>query len=134
MKLFQRFLLSIAFAALAAMMSAGISLAQIPNPTPVWAAYAASITNQFFNPLVVLPPPFGGVISNGSFLSFAGTYDPDDGVAVDIPAGFSFDYNGTSYSTVNVCINGWLSIGHAEAVPVPTITNDKYFLFLPNRP
>ena len=130
MKLFQRFLLSITIAAFAVIMGANVSLAQ----TPIWAAYDCSITNQFFNPLVVAAPPFGGVISDGAFLKFSGGLDPDDGVAVDIPTGFSFDYNGTTYNTVNVCVNGWISLGHAEAVPIPTITNDKYYLFLPNRP
>ncbi|MEP7235488.1 MAG: hypothetical protein ABI778_09355, partial [Ignavibacteriota bacterium] len=130
MKLFQRFLASITLAAFAAILGANVSLAQ----TPIWAAYDVTITNQFFNPLVVAPTPAGGTFSDNSFKSFTGLTDNDDGVIIDVPTGFSFDYNGTTYNSVNICVNGWISLGHAEAVPIPTITNDKYFLFLPNRP
>ncbi|MFI5264087.1 MAG: FlgD immunoglobulin-like domain containing protein [Candidatus Kapaibacterium sp.] len=130
MKLFQRLLAGITLVAFAAIISANVLLAQ----TQISAAYNCSITNQFFNPLVVAPPPAGGIISDNGFRSFSNANDPDDGVVVDVPTGFSFDYNGTTYSTVNICVNGWMSLGTAEGHPIPTITNDKYFLFLPNRP
>jgi hypothetical protein len=123
MKLFQRFLFGMSVAALAILVGVTTSRAQI------WAAYDAEITNQFYNPLAV-----ASVIPVQSFHSFAGPVDPDDGVAVDIPTLFTFDYNGNLYSTVNVCVNGWITVGYAEGHPVPTITNDRYFLFLQNRP
>ncbi len=123
MKLFQRFLFSMSTVALAMIMGVTTSHAQI------WAHYDCSIQNQFYNPLAVAT-----VISDGAFNNFTGSIDRDDGVAVDIPTGFNFDYNGNLYSTVNICINGWISVGRAEGHPIPTITNDKYFLFLPNRP
>lgn len=126
MKLFQRFLFTLSTAAFAVIMGVTASQAQI------WAAYDCSITNQFFNPIAVAAPPTGGALID--FRTFAGVFDPDDGVAVDVPVGFAFDYNGNLYSSINVCINGWASVGYAEGHPIPTITNDKYFLFLPNRP
>src|SRR5512140_1280509 len=116
MKLFQRFLAGIALVAFAAIVSANVSVAQ----TAISAAYNCSITNQFFNPLVVAPPPAGGVISDNGFRSFANANDPDDGDVVDVPTGYTFDYNGTLYSTVNICVNGWLSLGTAEGHPIPT--------------
>ena len=123
MKLFQRFLFSTSVIAFAMIIGATTLHAQ------VWAAYDCSITNQFYNPLAV-----ANVLSDGAFNNFTGSIDRDDGVYVDLPTGFNFDYNGNMYSTVNVCINGWISVGRAEGHPIPTITNDKYFLFLPNRP
>ena len=123
MKLFQRFLFTISTAAFAVIMGVTASQAQI------WAGYDCSITNQFYNPLAVAT-----VISDAAFNTFSNVIDRDDGVAVDVQTGFVFDYNGNRYSTVNVCVNGWMSIGYAEGHPIPTITNDKYFLFLQNRP
>ncbi len=123
MKLFQRFLFSTSVLALTMIMGATTLHAQI------WAAYDVFITNQFYNPL-----PVATVISDAAFNNFTGSIDRDDGVAVDIPTGFNYDYNGNLYSTVNVCVNGWMSAGRVEGHPIPTITNDKYFLFLPNRP
>lgn len=123
MKLFQRFLFGISTAALVMIIGVTSSYAQ------VWASYECFINNQFYNPL-----PSAVLISDFSFDNFTGAIDRDDGVAVDIPTGFNFDYNGNMYSTVNVCINGWISVGSAEGHPIPTITNDKFFLFLPNRP
>ncbi|MEI8133712.1 MAG: FlgD immunoglobulin-like domain containing protein [bacterium] len=123
MKLNKRFLFTLSAVALAMFMGTSVSNAQI------WARYDAEITNQFFNPLAaaqVLPPQ--------SFQTFANVVDPDDGVAVDIPTGFAFDFNGNLYSTVNICVNGWMTVGTKEGHPVPTITNDKFFLFLQNRP
>ena len=123
MKLFQRILFGTSAVAFAMIIGATTLHAQI------WAAYDVTITNQFYNPL-----PVATVISDAAFLNFTGSIDRDDGVAVDIPTGFNYDYNGNLYSTVNVCVNGWMSAGRAEGHPIPTITNDKYFLFLPNRP
>ncbi|MDP4220676.1 MAG: FlgD immunoglobulin-like domain containing protein [Bacteroidota bacterium] len=125
MKLIQRFLLGISAVAFALIIGVTTSKAQ----TAIWAAYDCEITNQFYNPLAVAQ-----VIPDAGFDNFTNAIDRDDGVAVDIPTFFSFDFNGTTYSTVNVCVNGWISLGTAEGHPIPTITNDKYFLFLPNRP
>jgi hypothetical protein len=123
MKLFQRFLFGMSVAALTVLMGVTSSHAQI------WSYYDCEITNQFYNPLAVAT-----IIPFQSFTTVTGVYDPDDGVAVDIPTLFTYVYNGNSYNTVNVCINGWLSCGRREGHPIPTVTNDKYDLYLPNRP
>src|SRR5438105_2034120 len=110
MKLFQRFLFGMSVTALALLASVTSSRAQI------WAAYDAEIVNQFFNPLPLTPQTV--LIPFQSFKTFAGAIDPDDGVAVDIPTAFNFDYNGNTYSTVNVCVNGWISVGFKEGHPI----------------
>jgi len=109
--------------ALVMMMGVSITRAQI------WKAYDCEISNQFYNPLAVAT-----IIPIQAFVTSTNVQDPDDGVAADIPTGYNFEYNGNIYSTVNVCVNGWLSVGYKEGHPAPTITNDKYFVFLPNRP
>src|SRR5579872_4480824 len=123
MKRFQRFIFSMSVAALVVLAGVTSSEAQI------WSAYNVGITNQFYNPLPLTPQTV--LIPFQSFKTFAGAIDPDDGVAVDIPTGFNFDYNGNTYGTVNVCVNGWITCGYAEGHPIPTVTNDKYNVFVP---
>lgn len=47
------------------------------------------------------------ITSIGTPVTFSGT--GDDGNAASIPIGFNFPYYGGTFSTVNVCSNGWLS-------------------------
>ncbi|HET9136670.1 MAG TPA: FlgD immunoglobulin-like domain containing protein [Candidatus Kapabacteria bacterium] len=109
-----------AFAALAMLGFATVSQAQI------WSHYDMRIDTKFFNPL-----PTGTTVDPLSFTSFTGANDLDDGVSPRIWTQFRFDFNGNMYDSINVCINGWLMIGQWT---IPTITNDKYFLFRPNEP
>lgn len=119
MKLFTR-IISAALCAMVLGLFVGQSNAQI------WSHYDVGIRNQFFNPL-----PNGTVINLTDFQTFTGTVDLDDGTANDVPTGFSFDYNGNMYNSLNVNVNGWASVGHRAR---PVIPHDKYYLFLPNEP
>lgn len=121
MKLFKRFLAGMSVATLLLTVASSTSKAQI------WAYYDVEIVNQFFNPLSGITIE----IPDADFYDFAGFNDRDDGVANDIPVGFTFDYNDGLFNTVNVCINGWASIGHQQT---PVITHDVYYLFRANQP
>ena len=107
--------------------AAVLGFAATNSNAQIWAHYDMVIQNQFFNPLSGNPT----VINILSFQTFTNVIDLDDGVAKDIPTGYSFDFNGNMYNSVNVCINGWLTVGHRTT---PTITHDKYYIFLPNEP
>jgi len=92
----------------------------------IWTIYECEAVKYIFSPLTnstVIPPQL--------FLNFSGAIDQDDGVAADIPLGFIIDYNGNSYSTVNVCVNGWVSVGRQQ---IPAETNNNTFLFQANPP
>ncbi len=93
-----------------------------PKPDQISNHYDCETLTEVFSPIIA-----GSVISANSIQNFAGTIDPDDGVAVDIPVGFPFDYNGNQYVAVNVCMNGWVSVGHQ--VTVPTVTSNGHYLF-----
>jgi hypothetical protein len=72
-----------------------------------------------------------------NFVNFTGAIDLQDGVASGIPAGFTFDYNGSLTNTVNIGISGWVSfniIGQPpNTVPVtPSNNNDLFSSVLPN--
>jgi hypothetical protein len=120
MKLRQRILIVVCILSLGAFAGVEKSSAQI------WAHYDVQIANIFFNPVTG-----GNLLPVTGFRDFVGNPDPDDGVYNDVSTGFSFDYNGTTYNTVNVCVNGWLSVGKQD---VPVITNDNTYLFRPNPP
>lgn len=121
MKLLKQFLAGLSLAALVGMFGAGKANAQI------WAFYDEEIVNIFFNPLTGSTT----VLSDFQFVDFNGDVDRDDGVVNNVPVGFTFDYNNGLFSTVNVCINGWASVGPQ---PTPVITHDVYYLFRPNQP
>ncbi|MBS1902819.1 MAG: T9SS type A sorting domain-containing protein [Bacteroidetes bacterium] len=82
-------------------------------------------------PFVSLAPTANAIFPD-EITNFAGNVDLDDGLKHDIPLGFTFDFIGNAYSTVNVCTNGWVSLG--PNAPTPTITNDCVNLFLPAGP
>ena len=44
---------------------------------------------------------------------FTSTYPGDDGYSNGLPIGFSFVYNGISYSTFSLSTNGWLCFGQS---------------------
>lgn len=51
-------------------------------------------------------------VGSGATLS---TISGDDGTQTLIPIGFTFNYLGTNYTTVDACSNGWLSFGAGGA-------------------
>lgn len=123
MKLYQR--LAIA-AAMTLGVFGGVSSSQAQS-TPIWGSYDVQYVNQFYNPLAA-----STLIPDNSFRNFSGGADPDDGVAVDIPVGFTFEYNGATYNTVNVCVNGWISIGHQNIPVTPNNNNNLFTATQPN--
>jgi len=73
-----------------------ISNAQPPN-------YALQAATGTYTPLV------GGTAVT---LTYNGTANNDDGIATPanaVPIGFTFNYNGTNYTSIRPCANGWAS-------------------------
>ena len=73
----------------------------------IWAQYNMIIETIFFNPLVGATT----TLNDFQFVDFNGDIDRDDGVCNNVPVGFTFDYNTDLFNTVNVCVNGWASVG-----------------------
>src|SRR5579872_1173129 len=88
--------------------------------------YMVAVVNELYNPISFSVP-----ISSTQFVNSLGSSDSDDGVDRNIPVGFSFEYMGKTYNSVNVCVNGWISVG---AQSVPATTNDKKSLFSTDSP
>ena len=67
-------------------------------------------------------------VSSHTFSSSAGTYTPiaggtvlgtptnDDNIFANNPIGFSFCFNGTTYTSFGVCANGWIYMGNTTGV------------------
>ncbi len=76
------------------------------------------------------------LIQSTDFLNFTGAADADDGTANSIPVGFTFEYNGVLSNSVNVNVNGWVTInpiGKISPNPVTTSNNNALFTTtLPN--
>jgi len=124
MKLYQR--LVIASALTLGIFGTSTGRAQQTTPQPVWANYDVQYVNVFYNPLA------GSTLINpDAFLNFSGGIDHDDGVANNIPVGFTFDYNGVTYNSINVCVNGWVSVGTQN---IPLTPNNNNNLFTPIQP
>src|SRR4051812_11028405 len=82
-------------------------------------------------------PLEGGVIIRADqFVNFSGAVDPDDGTALNIPIGFNFEYNGRRCNSVNVNVNGWVSInpvGQTQEIPLtPAAPNGLFVPMSPN--
>lgn len=123
MKLYQRL-------AIAAAMTLGVFggvTSSHAQSTPIWSSFDVQYVNQFYNPLAGAT-----LIPVTSFLNFAGSPDADDGTAVDIPVGFTFEYNGALYNSVNVNVNGWISIGHQNIAITPNNNNNLFSATQPN--
>jgi len=134
MKLYRRFFIAMAVVAIGAMGLATNAHAQASGVQPLWANYAVSYVNEFYNPLAG-----GTLLSADQFFNSSGTIDHDDGTAANIPTGFTFDYNGNASNSVNININGWVSIRSlnpsANFNQIPVVTWNNNFLFsseLPN--
>ncbi len=126
MKLYQRFFLALAALAFGVFGLAQRASAQL-GVQPVWGNYTVQVVNEFYNPLAGAT-----LIPVTSFLNFSGQPDPDDGTADSIPTGFNFSYNGNEYSTVNVNVNGWVTLG-TQPIPVtPANNNNMFSSVLPN--
>ncbi|MBL7921066.1 MAG: T9SS type A sorting domain-containing protein [Bacteroidia bacterium] len=91
---------------------------------------------KIYKSLLGLSLLFLGVKSNAQvsaygFTQLSGTYNAipisgptttaicvgnqDDNVFPNIPIGFNFTFNGGTYSAINVCVNGWISMSSATA-------------------
>ena len=127
MKLYQR--LFIATAALTLGVLGGVTRteAQSFGVQPLWANYAVQYVNEFYNPLAG-----STLIPADSFINFSGVIDHDDGTANNIPVGFAFDYNGNTYSTVNVNVNGWVSVGRQSIAVTPNNNANLFTVTQPN--
>ncbi len=78
--------------------------------------YSVRDTNDCYSPL------FGSnIINAGLFLNSDGAADPDDGTLDSIPVGFTFDYNGMLSNSVNINVDGWVSVNPLGRVdPIPS--------------
>ncbi|MDP4198545.1 MAG: FlgD immunoglobulin-like domain containing protein [Bacteroidota bacterium] len=83
------------------------AVAQQAGVSALWANYNVEPHNEFYP--ASMPNPT--TITVDQFLNVVGLPDHDDGVADAIPVGFTFDFNGNSYSAVNVGINGFVTFG-----------------------
>ncbi len=139
MKQYQRFIIMLAVLTIGLV---GTVNAQQFGVQPVWANYAVQYRNLTtpYSPLAggtVLPGiPNGGTVPI-NFVNFTGAIDMDDGTAVGVPTGFSFDYNGNQCNSVNININGWVSINMQDQPfnPIPVTPANNNVLFssvLPN--
>ncbi len=138
----KQYIRSLAVLALVAISFAGTASAQQSGVQPLWANYGVQIVNIFYNPLAggtTLP----GVIPGGNqqvpinFVNFTGSIDMDNGTADSIPTGFTFDYNGSLSSSVNINVNGWASLNivgqpNNGIPPTPENNNVLFSSVLPN--
>jgi hypothetical protein len=100
-----------AAAGVLATFGAASANAQQAGVSALWAAYNVEAHSEFY------PSGLPGSVTQinpDAFLNFVGQPDHDDGTADDIPVGFSFDYNGNTYNTVNVNVNGFVTFGPAH--------------------
>ncbi len=126
------------FAIVAAMCLSLVGTVRAQNLSPLWANYGVADSNRFYNPLAggnVLPGFVGNTYVN--FVNFTGAIDMDDGTADSILTGFAFDYNGHTVNSVNININGWVSLNladqRANQIPVtPANNNTLYSSVYPN--
>jgi hypothetical protein len=99
----------------------------------------------YLNALFFLLISIGGSAQlNYSFTASSGTYTPitggtpaplvaaqapydihDEGIANGIPLGFTFNYNGTDYSTISACTNGFASF--STLLPVVNAATEDYY-------
>ena len=136
MKLYQRFFIALAALAIGAMGFAERASAQGSGVQPIWANYSVQYVNEFYNPLAGAT-----LIPADQFVNFSGVPDHDDGTATGIPVNFSrpFDFNGNASDTVNVNVNGWVSVRSLNpnatfnGIPVtPQNNNNLFSSVLPN--
>jgi len=108
-------LLAVVAAVATGALGASTANAQQAGVSALWANYKVEAHSEFY------PSGLPGqvtTISESQFLNFVGLPDPDDGTADNIPVGFTFDFNGNKYNSVNVNVNGFVTFG-------PAHTHDK---------
>jgi len=138
MKQYQR---SFAVLAMLAIGLVSTAHAQGSGVQPIWANYAVQYVNVFYNPLAggVSLPPGPNPNTPINFVDFSGSTNMDNGTAQNIPTGFTFDYNGFTSNSVNININGFVtvrSMNPASSVnnipPTPQNNNQLFSSVLPN--
>jgi hypothetical protein len=72
----------------------------------------------FFSATRSQPPAYAFQPASGTYTAITGgtpltitSGDYDDGFANAIPIGFTFNYNGTNYTTISASANGWVTLG-----------------------
>ncbi len=97
----------------------------------VYNSYADSIISEQYRNI----DGINTVLNNQNFVTPLSYYqggpvtDFDNGVYFNLPIGFPFVFNGFPYTTVNVCVNGWVNFS-----TVPYSTNNQLTLFSQNLP
>lgn len=112
----------------AAAGAAFLALAATQGVAQIIEEYTPSIQSKVYRPQTNQ----GIQITRNQFRdNFApNVVNPDDGVAGPIPIGFEFEFSGSVYTQIYVCVNGWLSFQNPGAF----ITSDPYSLFNAQRP
>jgi hypothetical protein len=126
MKQYQR---SLGVMAILLMGLLGTARAQQFGVAPIWHNYSVQYTNIFYNQLaggIVLPPGANPNTNPIFFKNFTGSLDMDDGTADSIPTGFTFDYNGSLCNSVNININGWVSLNITDLAPGGSFPNGPF--------
>jgi Peptidase family C25 len=81
-------------------------------------AYSATDSNSFGG------PAYSWVEISATGTEVTGFANPDDGISAAIPLGFSFPFYGSSFMTLRVCTNGFISFTDEAApwgnTPLPT--------------
>ncbi|HET7153410.1 MAG TPA: T9SS type A sorting domain-containing protein, partial [Candidatus Kapabacteria bacterium] len=98
---------------------------------PVYDFYTNSIVQKVYTPIdgidtVIDPNNFVTPLSH--YLNSPQT-DDDNGVAFDIPLPFTFNYNSQDYTTINICVNGFVNF-----TTMPLDTRNPNTLFSQNEP
>ncbi len=132
MRLYQSsFVLSVAIV-LGLSSEANICLAQ----SPIWENYQVVDTIDAYTPLAggnILPGYVGNTYVN--FVNSTGDNDMNNGTADSIPTGFTFEYNGMIFNSVNININGWISANPIGSTnPNPSLKANNSSLFTPDLP
>lgn len=85
-------------------------------------------TVQVYNSL---PFPAFSCCRTGSYTQISGTPGPvGDDATIQATIPFSFTYNGTGFTTVSICTNGWIAMGTTTAT---TYTNNMCSSSIPNQ-
>ncbi len=113
MKQYQR---SFAVLAMLAIGLTGTARAQQAGVSPIWMNYLDSLHTLTapYAPMsgatVTHFPPARDANTLVQFVDFNGAIDPDNGTANNIPVGFTFAFNNNLSNSVDINVNGWISV------------------------